>query len=447
MNIVICGAGEVGRHAAEVLGAANDNITIIDRDPDKLDLLEEVLDVRVMVGNGVHAEDLREAGCKKADLFIAATSRDEVNLLAASIAKAVGAKRAIARVHHSDYFESKGINYAEHLGIDHLVCPEHTTAVAIAQTLRNPGALAVEHFARGKIEMQQFQVSDNASAVGKPLMEVTLPKGVRLAAIEREKKAFIPDAQTVIQPGDVATLVGDVTTFEAGRKLFHTEATRRKRVMLVGGSTLAVWLCRALHKHNIAIRLFEADAKRADELAGKLGWVTVIRVDPTDTSIYEEERIDQADAFVAVSDDDEQNILSAARAKTMGVRNAVAVLQRPTYLHLLEHIGIDHSFSPRVTAVTQIQHLIDESSVRHLASLAIGVADVFEVRVPEKGSEVVDKPLREIEFPPRTIVAAIQRGEDVHVPNATDTIEAGDTAVIIAPAGTAKQIQELFGIK
>ena len=444
MNVLICGAGSVGGHAAEVLGARGHSVTIIDRQAERLAALEETLDVRILRGSGTHADTLLEAGCAKADLFIAATESDEINLLSASIASGLGADRTIARVHHSAYFELRGIDYATHLGIDHLVCPDFTTAVAIAQTLRNPGALAVERFARGRIEMQQLPVSDDAAAIGKRLTEVGLPGAARVASVERDGTAFIPDGDTVVQRGDVVTLICDVSVFDRARRLIHTASQKRKRVMVMGGSPLAVWLCRQLRSRAFSVRLYEADRGRATELAAKLDWVTVFQTDPADPAAWDEEHLEQADAFVSLSGSDEHNILAAARARSAGTRMAIAVLQQPTYLHLLTHVGIDKAFSPRVTAVTQIQQMLDPGPVRRLATLAENIADVFEVRVPASVKKIVQKPLREVRFPPKTIVAAIQRGDDVHVPGADDWIAIGDTVVVIAPSQNEKQLRQLF---
>lgn len=444
MNIVICGAGAVGSHAAEVLGAQGHNITVIDKEQDRLTTLEESLDIRSLHGNGTHAEALLEAGCAKADLFIAATQSDEMNLLSASIASGLGVDRTIARVHHSAYFEQKGIDYSTHLGIDHLVCPDLTTARAIAQTLRNPGALAVERFARGRIEMQQLPVSFDAPAIGKPLVEVGLPSAARLVSIERERAAFIPDGQSVIQQGDIVTLICEVSVFERARKLIHTTSQKRKRVVVMGGSPLAVWLCRELNSRQFSVRLFEANRARAEELAAKLEWVTVLHTDPSDPAVWDDEHLGQAEAFVSLSNSDEHNILAAARAKSEGVGLAVAVLQKPTYLHLLKHVGIDKAFSPRVTAVTQIQQLLLSGPVRRLATLAEGIADIYEIHVSATAKKVIQTPLRDVSFPPKTIIAAIQRGNEVHVPGADDWIAPGDTVVVIGPGENEKPLKALF---
>ena len=444
MNIIICGAGQVGRYAAEVLGRGANNVTVIDLVQEQLDEIEDVLDVRTLVGNGAHADALIEAGCVDADVFLAATSSDEINLLSASIAASVGVGRSIARVHHSAYFEDHGLNYAHQLGIDHLVCPEHTTAVAIAQTLRNPGALAVEHFARGRIEMQQMPVTKSAPAVGKPLSQLQVPASVRVAAVERGDKAFLPDAGTIVREDDIVTLVGDIDAFEQALCLFHSESGRRTHVLIMGSTPMGVWLSRAMHSRRFAVRLIAEEQARSEELSQKLPWTTVLRADPTDSTILEEEHVEHADAFVALTEDDEHNILIAARAKKLGVKQAIAVVQRPTYMHMLGDIGIDRAFSPRVTAVNQVVRLLNTSSVQHLASLAEGVADVYEVTVSAKATEGIGRSLKEVRLPNRIIVAAIERGEKVFVPGADDQIEANDRVVLIGPADANKQLQKVF---
>ena len=444
MNIIICGAGEVGRHAAEVLGASGNNVTIIDRQPAKLAAIEQALDVRTLVGNGTHADVLHEAGCANAGLFMAATSSDEINLLSASIASAAGADRTVARVHHSAYYAQHGLDYAQHLGVDHLVCPENTTALAIAQTLRNPGALAVERFARGRIEMQQLPVTDGAAGLGAPLAQLKLPGSVRVVAIEHDGRTTIPDGSAVVASGDVITIVADVDTFDRGRKMFHTEQARRKRVMIMGGTPMGVWLCRALRSRRFSVRLFETDTDRCLELSEKLPWITVLSEDPTDPTVLEQQRVEQLDAFVALTGDDEHNILTAARAKSLGAQQAVAVLQRPTYLHLLEHVGIDKAFSPRDTAINEVVNLLDTAPVRRLATVAEGVADVYEVRVSPKAAEIVGRSLRDMRLDQRIIIAAIQRDGQVFVPGGKDVIHGGDTVVLIGPSGMERQLRKIF---
>ncbi len=448
MNILICGAGEVGRHSAEVLAASGHSITIIDQSPSRLVEIDEAMDVRSMLGDCAQAEQLLKAGADKADLLIAATNNDEVNLLSASVAKGVGCKTVIARVHRSGYYVDRGLNYAKHLGIDHLVCPEYTTAQAIASTLRSPGALAVENFAQGLIEMQRIVVSESSKAVGVELRELKSPGSSLIACVERPDRSFVPKADTVLKVGDVLTIIGEAKGIDQTSKFYNPDYAGRRRIMIMGGSTQSVWLCRELRRLGASVRLFVADEERAIELAEKLDGVTVINADVINSDVLQEERVDQADAFVAATDDEETNILGAALAKTRGAKTAICVMQRPTYLHLLEHIGIDRAFSPRATAVNEIVRLLDNSDLRHIGSLSRGVAELYELHLgDELAKGIAGKALMDIEFPPHCLVAAISRSEHVYIPGAQDKFEPGDVVVILGPEEVQKTLNKLFGFK
>jgi trk system potassium uptake protein TrkA len=443
MNIVICGSGQVGSYAAEVMAAGNHNITVIDIKASRLRQVEDSMDVRVLRGNCASAETLIQAGAADADLVIAATNNDEVNLLTAAVAKGVGARKCIARVHHRAYFESRSLAYDTQLGIDRLICPEYSTAHAIARTLRNPGALAIEDFGRGQIQMQELAVGKDARATGRPLSDVRLPEGTRLVGITRNHASVLPEASSVLEAGDTVILAGNSSSFQQARKLLGGRREVRRRVVLMGGPAIAVWLCRALQDRNFAIRLFEQNLDRAEELAEKLDWVTVINANPTDQAVFQEESVAQADTFIALEDDDEHNILGSAWAKSMGVKQAIAVVQRPNYLHLLSTVGIDRAFSPRMVAVKEIENLMDTSDFKRIASLAKGVLDVYRVRIAA-GSPITDAPLREIRIGREIIIAAVQHGSDVIVPGANDVIRIGDTVLAVAPHGSESRLRTVL---
>ena len=443
MNIIICGAGQVGSRAAEALASAGHNITVIDQNPERLRKIADTLDVRTLCGNCAAADVLRQAHGATADLLVAATSSDEINLLTGSIAKGVGATKTVVRVHHSTFFEQRGLDYKAHLFVDRLICPEYSTALAIARMLRNPGALAIEDFARGRIEMHEFPVSDSASAIGISLAELGLPRGTRLAAVTRAREMFIPDRASVIEPGDKIVLVGNASVFQQARKLFHDDRARRQSVALMGGPSMAVWLCRALRERDFSIRLFEIGRERAEVLAEKLDWVTVIQADPSDRSVFEEEKLGQVDAFVGLLDDDEHNILGGAWAKSMGAKQAFAVVQRPDYLHLLQSVGIDRAFSPGTVAVKEIEQVLAGGSVRRMASLAEGIIDVYRLSVGER-AKVIGKELRDVKLTPDCVVAAIQHGKHVGVPAADDAVQAGDTLLIIGRRGMEARLKKIF---
>ncbi len=445
MRIIICGAGEVGTHAAEVLAGAGHGITMIDADEDRLRLVADTMDVSTLHGNCALAEVLREARVGSADLLVASTDSDEINLLTASVARGMGAARTVARVHRGAFFENRGLDYREHLGIDQLICPEFSTATAIARTLRNPAALAIEHFARGTVEMQAVTVSSGASATGKPLSQLRLPSGTRLAAITRGDQVFIPDAETEVQEGDRIVLVGNSDVFYDTRKMFHKGDAGRQRVVIMGGGNITVWLCRALKERNWSIRVFETNRAHAEELAERLEWVTVIQADPTDRDVFQEENLAQADVFISVLDDDEANIIGCVLAKTSGVTQTMAVVQRSTYLDLLYLIGVDRSFSPRVVAAQEIENLLDDRPLRLLASLADGVVDVYRVRADPK-SPLIGPPLRDIKLGHDWMIAALRRNGRVWVPTADDAIEPHDTVLVIGKHGGEQQLEKMFHI-
>jgi len=443
MHIVICGAGQVGTHAAEKLCAGGHDITVIDVDGARLRAISDTMDVATFTGNAAEAEVLREAGVDGADLLLAATNADEVNLLAATIAKKVGAGKSIARVHHASFYENRGIDYERHLGIDRLICPEFSTAQEIAAQLRNPGAIAIENFARGAIQMQQFPVAADAAAIGKPLTDLDLAPGTRLAAVRRGSEVFIPEAGTVLQKGDAVILVGNEMTFQEARRLFHDDKIGRRKVVLMGGTPMAVWLCRTLHDRNFSIRLFEINRQRAESLAEKLDWVTVIQANPTERSVAEEEHLGQADVFVALRKADEDNIIASVLAKTQGVTQVIAVVQSPTYNELGYLIGVDRPVNPSEVAAAEIMRTLSEGPFQRLPTIADGVVDAYQVRASIKG-EAIGHKLREIKLSPNWIVAAIRRGDRAWVPGAEDSIEVGDSVLLVGRHGTEKQLRKLF---
>ncbi len=444
MNIVICGAGHVGYHSAEVLAAAGHRVTVIDNDPTRLRAVQDTLDAATLDGSCSEPRILIEAGVGKADLLVAATNRDEVNLLAASLGKGLGADRVVARVHHRAFFENSVFNYAEHLGIDRLICPEYVAAQAIARSLRNPAAIAIETFARGGIEIQEFPVPAGAPAVGKSLSELRLPPHTRLVAISRDSFVSLPRANSTIEEGDVVILLSDKENFDAALEAFGAKGGgSRRRIAIMGGPAMTVWLCRALRSRRFSIRVFEEDAERAEELAEKLPWTTVINADPTDEAVFVEESLAQVDTFVALTNDDERNILGSAWVKSKGVGQAIAVVQRPQYAHLLQHVGIDRSYSPRSSAVSEIMNVLEERGLRRVTSLAEGVLDIFRARV-EPDSEIVGRSLRDIPELGAWVVVAVEHGEDVTVPTAETVIQAGDTVLVVGPNGTDKKLAKIL---
>ncbi|MCA9279994.1 MAG: Trk system potassium transporter TrkA [Phycisphaeraceae bacterium] len=441
MHVIVCGAGQVGGFAAEILAHQGHSITVIDVDKARLRTLGDTLDVSIFEGNGVNASILREAGAAKADLLLAATTSDEVNLLTSSIAKSIGTKRTIARVHSSVFYESIGLDYGAHFHIDGLICPESAAAEAIANTLRNPGAHAIETFGRGQIEMHEIPVSPGVEAIGKPLSELRLPAGSRLLAVIHDGRASSPTAQTTFHQGDTVVLVANSDTFSAARKLFYKDKIPRKRIAILGADATTIWLARALRERAFAVKLFVTSRDRAEELAQQLSWVTVVNADPTDPAIFEEENLREYHAFVALTHDDEDNILACAFAKSRGLPSAYAIVQKRRYLHLLEHVAIDEAFSPRLVAAKQVIGMLDDSGFRRIAVIEEGVLEAYAMRIGASCS-LCGTPLFEITDFPGWIVAAIEHNDHVSVPDRTATFSVGDRLIVVGPPAIESKLRK-----
>lgn len=446
MYVIIAGAGEVGAHAAEVLSSAGHGVTVIDLSADRLRGLREALDVHTLAGACTHLDILREAGCQRCDLLVAATHVDEVNLLTAALAKVAGVKKTIVRVHHTANFSLRGTPFAQQLGVDELLCPEHSTSLAIARTIRNPWSIALEEFSRGRLLMQGIPVTAGASSIGKKLSEVVLPPSARLATVEGEFGACIAGADTAIHEGDLVTLIGETKTFDVARKLFNKGKEKRRNIVIMGETPTAAWLGRALKSRIFSVRLFVQDRARAEELADKLDHVTILAADPTDSATFADEHIEKVDVFIAVTEDDEHNILACAQAKALGAATAIAVVQRTKYLRLFPHVGIDHAFSPRAVAVKAILNLLDIGPIRSVATFADHIAEVYEIR-PTRRAKILGQELRNIKLPAQTMIAAIRRGDRVYVPGAEDQVAEGDTLLVIGPVGITDDLRKLFVTK
>jgi len=443
MKIIIAGVGEVGRHCAAVLAADGHEITLIDTRAEAIESAAENLDIRILVGSAAHADTLIEAGAEKADLFVAATDADEINLLAASLAKGLGTPRVIARVHHSVYHDHRGLDYARHFGIDRLVCPEYLTSLAIAGMLRDPAVQAIQHFVRGQITMEQLEISERSEMIGRPLKEISLPLGFRIGTVSHEGRVVVPTGETVLGVGDQITLIGATGVFDKVVLRFSRAQRHRQNVVIMGGSAVSVWLARALAPRLFKVRIFLLDRSRAEELANKLPYATVLEADPTDPDTFAEENIADVDAFVAAGADDENNILGALQVRHLGVRRTMAVLQRSTYHELIEGLGIDRVFSPRLVASQEIQHIAQRQAIHELLQLDENGTSIFEIEVGQKAA-AIGKTLRELSLPAGCMFIAIQRADEVHVPGPMDRLEPGDAAVAIAHKDSAKKLKALF---
>ncbi len=430
MNIVILGAGTVGSSIAEQLCSSHHSVTVVDRDPDRVNAINERYDVRAITGSASQSSVLFQAGMVAADLCLAVTGVDEVNIVAASMARKMGARRSVARVYGPVFRDLSTFDYQQHFGIDRLLSLEHLTAMELARCIRNPGSVVVEQFARGGLEVQELIIGQPGRVTQSVVREVSFPANVRLGTIQRANRMWIASAEDTLEVGDRVTVFSRPEDTTAIRKLFNIEKTPPKRVVIAGGGETGLHLARMLEREAFKVMLIENDKERCQVLAGLLENTAVVNDDATVREVLEEERVESADFFVASTGDDESNMMLSVGAKDVGAKKVLAVIGRPDYGRIIERIGIDVAVSERAAMSKQISAFLNEGNLLSRAKLPGGLISVLEVEVAE-GSAATAGSLAEIGLPDRCLVAAIIRQDAVHVPGAGDQIVFGDVAILI----------------
>ncbi|MCC5790629.1 MAG: Trk system potassium transporter TrkA [Opitutales bacterium] len=448
MKIIIIGAGEVGRHLCDILSEDNHDVTVIETDEKIGTEVDEQFNVRVLSGNGSSAHVLQNAGVQKCQLFLAMTSDDGTNILSSSIAKAMGAEVTVARIHDRTYNESEILNYQKHFGIDHLLNPEALTAVELAKAIRHPGRVAVEYFARGKIEVQQLALNARSKLVGRPLKDLRLDPGIRIGFVYSEDRQEVANAETILREGDMVTVFGSAEILDQTRRLFRPELdNQRVTIVLYGGGDTAISLVRLLSHPRFRIRILEPDPHRCEQLAELFPQVTIIQGNATSLRLLEEEQVGSADYFVACTKNDEDNIMTCIQASKLGAKHCLLLINRADYLQVIdrlkETLGLELVVSPRLATANQVKRYANRKPYFVLANLPGESGQILEIRVQKKSS-VVGMKLRDIKWAGPCVVAALLRGHEVKVPGAEDEVCFGDRLVLIASDEHAKEAVRLL---
>ncbi len=448
MNIIIVGAGEVGRHLAESLSSRLHNIILIEESEALADELNELLDIHILCGNGASVTTLAEANTAECDLFLALSSDDNTNLVAASLAKSLGAKKAIARVHGALQREEWLFDYKAHFKIDYMFSSERLAAVELAKFVRNPERLLVEEIARGRVELQQIHISEASSAAGKTLKELKLPPRIRVAAIQRRGIQTIPTANDQLLAGDLVTLFGDPNRLPEVTALLQPETKQNNEVSVVifGGGETGCALAQMLESGNYRVRILEIDPKKCRELSEILQNTVVINGDPTSLQQLREEQVGQADFFIATSRDDEDNVMTCLQAKSLGTKYTLALIHRSDYANVISRnsaqLGIMGAVSPRVATSRDLMRFITSEKF-HVVLTLEGGSEVLELLVNEKCYSVGRK-VSEIQWPEGSGLVAMLRGQEAMVPSAEDTIMAGDTIYAMVSSSARKPMIKML---
>lgn len=435
MKVVIIGAGEVGHHLSQVLGADQHDVTVIDHDPSKAALVEEESNVRVIQGSGSSAAVLKQAMADGCDYFLAMTSLDEVNLTACSIAHVLGAGKVISRIHDQTFIDTSHINYPLHFGIDLMLNPEGLCAVELAKSIRNPARIAVENFARGAIEAQRIRIDPRARWEGKALRDLKLHPEVKFGYYQRDNEEDVPHADTVLLPNDLVTVFGPPDELQKLRsKLDPDLAEPQVRVVIFGGGETAVALIRLLNNPRFKVRVIERDGQKCRRLAERFPHVTFINGDATSLRLLEEEQVGSADFFVASTSDDERNVMTSIQAAKLGARHVQTVINKSDYEEILYNLrsalNIETMVSPRRVTAQEVQRYLSPEPFLELFKFPNQRARILEIQVGD-GSPCAGQTLRHVQWPKHAVLVAHLHKFEVKVPGADDRILAGDRVIVI----------------
>ncbi|MEM6328710.1 MAG: Trk system potassium transporter TrkA [Planctomycetota bacterium] len=444
MRIVVLGAGTVGRSIAGLLCQYGHSLTVVDASAERVRQINDSLDARAIEGSASQASVLFQAGIGTADLCLAMTGIDEVNLVGASMASAMGARRTVARVYAPVFRDLSTFDYRRHFGIDRLLSIEQLTAMELARRIRHPGSVAVENLAGGNLEAHALMAASGQKGVGVALKELSLPRGVRIGSISRGDETWIAGATDVVEPADRITLIGKGEELLKAKRLFQAEAPARQAVVIAGGGETGYHLAHALEGRRTRVTVMESDRSRCDFLASHLEHSTVVHRDATRRVDLEEERVGSADVFVACTGDDENNIVAAVEARDIGAGQVMSLVGRPDYAQVVGRLGIDFAVSPREVVAKQVLGYLTTGAVLSRSDLSASASlHILELDV-QRDSPATQSPLSELPLPDQSLIAAVVREGYASVPGADDRFHHDDTVVALVAEKSEAETVALF---
>jgi trk system potassium uptake protein TrkA len=448
MNILILGAGEIGYHLAEQLSNRDHNICVIEADERVAAEVNDKLDARVVEGNGSSVSILEEAGVSDCDVFLGLSSRDNTNVVAASIAKSLGAKKTIARVHSDVQRDQWLFDFRSHFNVDYLFSSERLAAVELAKYIRNPDCLIVEEVACGRIELQQHELHPASVAAGKVLRDLSLPARVRVGFIQRDGAAIIPDGDETLTSGDIVTLFGAPRSLQTAVPMFRErgDSAEELRVVIFGGGEYGFALAQMLEGSRFRTRIFERDPKRCAYLSNMLQNTTLINADATSMRLLREEQVGEADFFVGATNDDEDNVMTCLQAKDLGVKHCLTLIHRADYADAVTRagaqLGIRGAVSPRVATSADLMRFVTSESHSTLMKLR-GDVSLIEFTIGPK-SPIAGEAVHTIKWPKGSGLVSLTHGSTASVPAGTDVLQIGDTVVAMVAEPALKPFRRLI---
>jgi len=439
MRIIIIGAGEVGQFLAKNLSLEHD-IVIIEKSRSHYEYAKEHLDALVIPGEGDSPKILKQAEIEKADIMLAVSGDDRTNILASIISHSFGIQKVIARIRDPEYFE-----YPDTLKIPQITVVNSGMLVAekISNLISTPFAWKTETFASGKINMLKLRIEENSPIVGRKLSELDPPEAWIFVAVSRNGNITIPTGETRLLHGDYVFALGIPSLSNKLESLLGVHREKVDLAIICGGGRIGRRVASTLLKHGISVRIIESNHQRAELIAEELPGVMVFDGDATNKEMLKEAGVQSTDYFVALTGDDEKNVLSALLARNLGAKRSTVLYTKPDYIDLIESIGVDRAISVRLSTANEILSMLHLKGVAHVALIEEGKAEVLEFKISAK-SKLIGKPLSKAGFPKDSIVGIVIRNDNIIIPRGGYVAETDDKLIIFSLPNALKKVEDIL---
>ncbi len=441
MNIFIMGAGQVGTHLARILTEEGHDVTVVEINPEKVRNLDFALDVRVVEGSGTSSVLLRELGVDRCDLFVSTSGHDEANLVAASLAKKLGARKTVARIGQHSYYDD-ALELASAFHVDRILSPQELTARQAVSYLEHPGLVTLDDFAGGLVHAFSFQI-DESPWLDKPISQIQLPEHTLIGLIMRGNDTIIPRGDDQIRRGDLVTFVGKSHKILAFEDLLKKKLARPNTVTIAGASSVGLFIAQKLEKHRFSVKLVERDIGRCEEASRLLARTEVINSDATSMESLKADGLLNSSVFIAATDKDDRNILAALLGKELGIAHCLAVVRQPDFTVLTGRLGVDHTLIPRAIFSAHILDMTLSPECLARSVLEKEQAEIMEFVVRD-GARISGQLLATAGFPRGSLMAAIVRQNKVFIHTGKDSILPRDRVVMIARSAVVQDVLRMF---
>lgn len=445
MNIVIAGAGDMGYHLAEQLSFDNKDITLIDTERDVLDYVASKLDVLTIQGDATSIETLQQANVEKASMVLAVTTSEKTNIVTAVLAKQLGAKRVMARVRNHSYLHEENLPYFNNLGIDNLISPTMLCSREIYNMIENSSFTEVFDFGGGKLNIVGFTLDQFSPLVNQRIMDTKSDltyEDIRIIAIVRDQKTLIPRGSTIIRNNDHVFFISNKKNTETIQEVLGQKRVKIKNIMIIGGDDMAVTTAIKL-QDKYRVTLVNKDKERCKWLAEHLPDTLVINGDYRNIEMLVEEGLEQMDAFLALTDSSETNIITSLSAKNHGVYKTIAHVDTREYIHISHSIGVDSLINKKLVAANEISRYLKKGTVEAVSGIYGVDAEFIQYSIC-KNNRLTKDPLKNLHFPETAIVAGVIRGEEVFIPDGDFLLHVNDKAIVLALPQAKLALEELF---